>query len=156
MAAYDFYYLDTSALVKRYVMEVGSGWVNGLYRLPNSFLVTSVISLAETGASLARKRRMGEIDDETYQHLLQMMRREFGRVHVVMDIERMLVDLAVDLTVRHPLRGYDAVHLASALLVPSQVAPLRPVSVTFVSADRALLAAAMAEGLAAENPLEHP
>jgi len=156
MVAYDFYYLDTSALVKRYVMEVGSGWVNALYRLPNSFLVTSVISLAETGASLARKRRMGEIDDKTYHHLLWVIRREFGRVHVVMDIDRALVDLAVDLTIRHPLRGYDAVHLASALLVPSQVAPLRPVSVTFVSADRALLAAAMAEGLAVENPLEHP
>ena len=151
-----FYYLDTNALVKRYAIEVGSNWVKRLYRRPDCFLVTSLISLAETGASLARKWRMGEIERTTYNRLLQTVRGEFERVHVVMGIDRALVDLAVDLTERHPLRGYDAVHLASALLIPAQVPALPAASVVFVSADRALLAAAVAEGLAVENPLAHP
>jgi len=153
---YVFYYLDTSALVKRYVVEVGSDWVKGLYRAPNRFLVTSIISLAEIGASLARKRRMGEMGETIYDRLLQTIREEFERAHVVMGIDRALMNLAVDLTMRHPLRGYDAVHLASALLIPAQASPLHPILVTFVSADQTLLAATAVEGLAVEDPMAHP
>ena len=60
------------------------------------------------------------------------------------------------LTQHHKLRGYDAVQLASALtlntlLVQQQLTPL-----TFVASDHDLLAAAQGEGLATEDPTQHP
>ena len=62
------------------------------------------------------------------------------------------VDEAIELTARHKLRGYDAVHLACALhinraLLTSNLSPL-----VLVAADDVLLKAAQTEGLHTENP----
>jgi len=60
------------------------------------------------------------------------------------------------LTRHHRLRGYDAIHLTAALTVSDRLYTweLRPL--TFVAADNDLLKAARAEGLATENPNDHP
>jgi len=47
------YYLDTSALVKRYYVEKGSAWVHSLFR-PDNLLVVSKVAYAEFLAALAR------------------------------------------------------------------------------------------------------
>lgn len=67
-----------------------------------------------------------------------------------------MVDEAIELTSRHRLRGYDAVHLACALrlnrvLLGNDFPPL-----TLVAADEDLLKAAYDEGLKTENPNLHP
>ena len=54
------FYLDTSALLKRYLQEVGSGWLAMLV-LPtagNTF-ATALITKAEAAAGLAAKVRQG-------------------------------------------------------------------------------------------------
>jgi len=55
--------------------------------------------------------------------------------------------LARDLIQRHPLRGFDAVHLASALSLKNALGE----EVTFSAADGRLLRAAGAENLATLN-----
>jgi predicted nucleic acid-binding protein len=70
-------------------------------------------------------------------------------------IERSIVDEAIELTARHRLRGYDAVHLACALrlnraLVSHQLSPL-----LLISADNDLLTSAVAEGLDTDNPANY-
>ncbi len=58
----------------------------------------------------------------------------------------------MDLAERRGLRGYDAVHLAAALLVAeAQYSAGRP-PLTFVSADTDQRQAAAAEGLLIEDP----
>ena len=57
---------------------------------------------------------------------------------------------------RHGLRGYDAVHLASALTVSNERQHAGMSPLVFVSADRTQLDAARAEGLIGENPNDHP
>ena len=54
------YYLDTSALGKRYVEEVGSDWVRAL-TAPDAghALLTARITMAEIYSVLARRRREG-------------------------------------------------------------------------------------------------
>jgi hypothetical protein len=59
------------------------------------------------------------------------------------------------LALRHPLRAYDAIHLATALQLAEQLSWLSLAAPVFVSADGNLLAAARAEGLAAEDPNEY-
>jgi predicted nucleic acid-binding protein len=53
---------------------------------------------------------------------------------------------------KHGLRGYDAVQLASAILLHRRRQQLGLPPLIFVSADEDLLAAAQAEGLVTENP----
>lgn len=60
--------------------------------------------------------------------------------------------LARNLSVQYPLRTLDAIQLASSIQARQQL----NVAITFISADKDLLAAAAAEGFAVDNPLLHP
>ncbi len=71
-------------------------------------------------------------------------------------VERSCIDRAVLLTQSHALRGYDAVQLASALTVSAVLTAANLPPPIFIAADDDLLAAARAEGLATENPNDHP
>jgi hypothetical protein len=57
---------------------------------------------------------------------------------------------------KHPLRAYDALHLACALAVREAIAPRQLAELGFVAADAALLTAAAAEEFLVDNPLQHP
>jgi len=63
---------------------------------------------------------------------------------------------AISLVQNHGLRGYDAVQLAAALEVHADRMQLGLPPLVFCSADRALNKAALAEGLAVDNPNTHP
>jgi predicted nucleic acid-binding protein len=67
-----------------------------------------------------------------------------------------VIDLAVELTRRQELRGYDAGQLASAMILNRALLAQELPALTFVSADDNLLAAARNEGLSVENPNWHP
>jgi uncharacterized protein len=76
-------------------------------------------------------------------------------LYAVLAIVRSTIDLAVVLTGRYRLRGYDAVQLASALVANEALTQRGQPSLILVSADDDLLAATSAERLEVENPLEH-
>ena len=65
-----------------------------------------------------------------------------------MDLLDEILFLARDLIRKIPLRGFDAIHLASALTMSSQFRG----SIVFVAADSRLLEAAESEGLRILNP----
>ena len=71
-------------------------------------------------------------------------------------LSRNILDQAVELTQNHRLRGYDAVQLASALAANATLVAAGLSGLTFVAADNDLLAAAQSEGLATDNPNNHP
>ena len=73
-----------------------------------------------------------------------------------MAVEKTIINSAVDLTQSHYLRGYDAVHLATALAMNAELLRKHLPPLTFVAADEDLLEAAEAEGLPTENPNLHP
>ena len=56
----------------------------------------------------------------------------------------------------HPLRAYDAVQLACALLVRRGLHRRGMPPPLFVAADTTWLTAARTEGFAIDNPLQHP
>ncbi|MBI4322594.1 MAG: type II toxin-antitoxin system VapC family toxin [Chloroflexi bacterium] len=71
-----------------------------------------------------------------------------------MPIGREAVFEAAELCNKHPLKAYDAVQLATCLaLLDSFVA--QGISLVFVSADDALVAAGRAEGITVDNPCWH-
>lgn len=134
------YYLDTSALAKRYVAEAHSALVRGLYRRRKRIAV-SRLGYAELAAAVARRCREGVMDEGARDRVLHRLDLDFSEM-VVFEVRAPTVRRAAELVVRHPLRGYDAVHLATALALREEGA-----SVDFWSTDGRLVAAARAEGL---------
>jgi len=62
----------------------------------------------------------------------------------------------MDLTHKHPLRGFDAIQLATALILEDDLKRSGLPGITFVCADKNLCNAAKAEGLTTENPNNYP
>ena len=65
-----------------------------------------------------------------------------------------LVERAADLAEAHALRAYDALQLAAALEIDAHLKSVGA-AITLVSADGALNTAAIAEGLAVDDPNTH-
>ena len=150
------FFLDTSAFVKRYLTETGSAWVRDLARPSAGHRVyVAWIAGPEVVSALTRRERGGELARDELVVLLGQFRREWeGRYHRL-DMNAPVLRRAMDLAEHHGLRGYDSVQLAAAI-ESAGVEASQNQSVTFVSADADLNAAASAEGLAVENPNDHP
>jgi predicted nucleic acid-binding protein len=146
------YFLDTSAVVKRYVLEPGTPWVQAL-AAPTAghslFLVR--ITLAETVAAVTRRERGVHISAHNAATALADFQHDFARQYFIVEVSAALVTQAASLARTHALRGYDAVQLAAPLEIHSQ-AP----SLTLLSADADLNTAAVAQGLLVDDPNSHP
>lgn len=148
------YFLDASALVKAYTHEPGSRWVRQVLGRSATRAFISPLSGAEVLAAIARKERLGELDLATRDRVAAAFRKDYRRRFAHTALTASVIEKAMTLVLGHPLRGYDAVQLASALLLSPVSPQLR--SLLFVSADSALLRVARQMGLATENPLDHP
>jgi len=138
-------FIDTSALVKLYIAEPGSERMREAVERGEP-LAASVLAFAEMHATFARRRR---------EELLLATELEQIRLSFAEDWEELtkvpvgaaVLKLVPSLCEHHPLRGADAVHLASAILLHEE-----GLEVIFACSDRHLLEAAAAEGLATFNP----
>lgn len=155
------YYLDSSAWVKVYVTETGTAWVTTIFNAgvssghPLYQLSSASIALVEVAAAIARHERTGKIkwaeQRELYRRLIFDSENRTNQVGLSDDI----LHLAAELTQRRPLRGFDAIHLATALTLTQSFTNAGLPSLTFVSADASLCTSAIEEGLAADNPNDH-
>jgi predicted nucleic acid-binding protein len=106
-------YLDTSALVKKYVEEPHSEAVRTLI-VRERILATSTISRAETAAAFSKALRIGSLTSSIAEACHKQFQRDWKN-YVRVRITEVLIARADDLAWRMKLRGYDAVHLAAAL-----------------------------------------
>lgn len=141
-------YWDSSALIKKYLREEGSDTVLQ-WLLVDHVLTTSQLTYAEIHATFARKLRDKEISHETYEEIRSLFDSDWKAMTIVRMEDNLLPKISAILT-RQPLRGADAVHLASALYV-SECSRFNPLP--FACADIKLLEAAVKEGLDGWNPL---
>jgi len=151
------YFLDASAVVKRYAEEAGSAWVRQITdpQAQNTILLAE-ITLVEVTAALAAKQRAPKgFTLEQRNRVLSRFFQDCDEHFTLVSIDRSVIDRAVDLAQRHRLRAYDAVQLATALeanaITQAQALP----ALTFVAADTDLVTAAAAEHLSVENPLNY-
>ncbi len=150
------YCLDTSALVKRYVLETGTAWITRLTS-PAARHDLYVVRLAgpEMIAALFRKVRTGEVSRAEATRAAANFRLDWQRQYQILEVTPGLADRAMSLAERYGLRGYDAVHLAAALELQAARLTMRLPTLTFVSADGGQLHVAAAEGLLIEDPNAH-
>lgn len=151
------YYLDASALVKRYAQEPGSDWILRITdpSSDNSILLAE-ITLAEVAAALAAKYRAPQgINQVERDRALSRFIQECDEHYLLVQVDRTVIDLAVALTQDHRLRGYDAVQLAAALVTDAELVAQQHLPLVFVAGDEDLLSAAKSEGLSTEDPISH-
>ena len=150
------YFLDTSAVVKRYAPERGSRWIKGLIENPENSVTIVQICIVEVAAALARKVRTGEISRDSCQKALTRFLADMDTGdYEIAKLDDEVVSFAVGLTQRHPLRGYDAVHLAAAFVLNRALVEVGLSPLIFVAADDVLCKAAEKEKLTVENPNQH-
>lgn len=150
-------FFDSSALVKRYVAEQGSAWVQAVTdaAVGNTIFVAEITRVEVAAAFAARQRAPRGILQEERDRLFALLTAHVVNEYARVPMPDALIDRAMLLTQQHRLRGYDAVQLAAALATNEAVQATGLPAITFVSADNDLLAAAQAEGIAAENPNNH-
>jgi predicted nucleic acid-binding protein len=134
-------YLDASALVKRYVLETGTAAVEALLATAD-LAGTSLISRAEVSAAICKAARMGIVDRRKAFAAVKLFRVHWPDLFRLR-VDGLVVESADLLSWEHQLRGYDAVHLACALLWQNSLAE----PVTMATFDRSLWAAARQAGL---------
>ena len=149
-----YYFFDTSALVKRYISEIGSDWIRSLIRRDNTIFVARITSV-EVVSAVMRRSREGNVTSRTAQAVRLMLHRHAGREYQTIQLTDEIIQKAEDLLRVHPLRAYDAVQLASALQIHHRLSSNRFSELVFLSSDNRLLNVAQSEGLLTDNPMLH-
>lgn len=151
------YYLDSSALVKRYVDETGSAWIRRLYdQSPPPSLVIVHLAIVEITSALARRRRDGSLTSAEYARMRDAFRTDcLVEYRIALAVDE-VIDVANRLLEQYPLRAYDAVHMAAATITNQELIERGLSSLIFLSSDERLNEAAAAEGLTVDNPNHHP
>jgi len=152
------FFMDASAVVKRYSVETGSAWLTALIGPTTGHAsILAEITLAEVAAAFAAKHRApGGITQKERDNALALFLSHCNTEYELVAVNRFIIDRAVSLTQNHKLRGYDAVQLAAALAANDVLVTAGLSQLVLVTADDDLAAAAGAEGLIAENPNLHP
>lgn len=133
-------YFDTSVVVKRYVPESGSSLAREVMRR-HSFL-SSAIAPLETLSAVSRRRRSGEVDQNTFNSIL--FRIELDRAHwELVPIDQDLLGRAEEIIRVANVRSLDAIHIATAVSFQERSGERIP----FFSADERQLDAAARFGL---------
>jgi predicted nucleic acid-binding protein len=136
-------YFDSSALVKRYLAEANSPQVDTLIERAG-IVGTSLITRAEVSAAIAKAVRLNWVTREDGMKALQTFRAQWADI-INTEVTEVVVAKADSLAWEHNLRGFDAMHLASALTWQETLGEV----VTFAVFDRQLWEAASRVGLAA-------
>lgn len=147
------YYVDTSALAKRYIIETGTNWIRGLLT-PSSghVIVDSDFTPIEIFSLLSRILREKKMSLPDITNLRQSFLAHHQVDYLSVPIEQSTLVQARNLVTKYPLRPPDAIQLACAL----DAAKTLGVPITFLCADNDLLSAAVAEGFSVDNPNLHP
>lgn len=150
------YFCDSSALVKRYVSETGTAWVRAITASSaGNEIVIAEITPVEILSAIMRRKHYGTLPIRTAQAARLYLERPVRREYHLLRLSGHVLTAAKDLLEKYPLRGYDAVQLASALLVHQALVMAGLPAITFVCADGDLNKAAQAEGLTTDNPSVH-
>jgi hypothetical protein len=149
------YFFDSSALVKRYIIETGTAWVQAVSTTPENRIYVASITIVELVSAIARRRRSGITESALATAALEEVRFDFRFEFEIIDISPEVIKRAEEIGERHVLRGYDAIQLGCAMELNAALVAAGHRPITFVSADLELNSAAASEGLIVADPNTH-
>lgn len=152
-------YLDSSALVKKYVREQGSNEIQARLAAQSgadAIPFTSILTYAEILAVFARRSNDGTLKVREAAHARNEFEGDWavGLAPIPLDSGVLLIVRA--LLSRIALKGSDAIHLASAIwlrdMVRTGTSSGQPSRLVFATSDAQLAKAALEHGLEVFNP----
>jgi uncharacterized protein len=151
------FFCDSSAIVKRYVNEVGTPRLLSLVApAAGNRIYLARITGVEVVSAVSRRQRSGSLTSSEAALVLDQFRHDLAAEYRVAAITPALLTQAMVLAETHALRGYDAVQLSAALILYARRVARGLSALTLVSSDAELNAAATVEGLMVEDPASHP
>lgn len=147
------FYLDASALAKRYAPEVGTSVINHLFSrvTPDKFHLFNV-TMAEVVSLLVRKKNGGRLSAPAYAQALIDLGAEISSSPAQkLAADNGLITSAVPLIEVHSINSTDAIILRSALDLADSLRDVGA-SLVLVTSDKRLVRAAAAEGLSTFDP----
>ena len=149
-----YFFLDASAVGKRYVVEVGTLLVNHLFKtLPKARMIVLILTLGEIVSILVRRRNAAQISRTAYQQAMTEFRAEIVEatdlpLHAVTSD---LVRTSLPLIEQHALNATDALILRCVLEAAEAVRATGH-DLVLVTSDARLASAAQATGVLLWNP----
>jgi len=148
-------YLDASALVKRFRIEVGSEVVNdtverGLAHAPRRLIVSALTTL-ETLSILNRRRNEAQIPLQDFLPSLRGVIQEIKRFSYYLAVNDYLLLSSAQYTIKHNINSADAIHVA-ILLSLRAVLQQSEDTLICLAADKRLVRAVRAEGITVIDP----
>lgn len=137
-------FLDTSTLAKRYVQELGSEELEDLFFSVVKEVFVSTLALAEFAAAIGRKLRNKEMLEKSASKAMRELEKDWGGLFKKIPLTEDLAMSAASLAIQYPLKGADAIHLASAIAVGADL---------FVVSDNMLVSVAEKIGIKTYNPI---
>ncbi|MCK4432102.1 MAG: type II toxin-antitoxin system VapC family toxin [Candidatus Aminicenantes bacterium] len=136
--------LDTSTLAKRYVQELGSEELEDLFFSVVKEVFVSTLALAEFAAAIGRKLRNKDMLEKSASKAMREFEKDWGGLFKKIPLTEDLAMSAASLAIQYPLKGADAIHLASAIAVGADL---------FVVSDNMLVSVAEKIGIKTYNPI---
>ncbi len=147
------FFADTSAIAKRYVVESGTNWVRSWTNpAAGNVVVMSDLTPVEMFSLLARKQREGLLSPSNFTQVSNTFLFHIEHEYLTTPLDAPVLVAARGVIGKYALRTLDAIQLSAALNVAAAFGE----PMTFVSADRNLLNAALAEGFNVDDPNVHP
>lgn len=148
------WYLDASALAKRYATEKGTPLLNHLFnQVPRRDMMCLTLGTLEVISIFVRKMNGGQLSPAAFNQVMTDFRDEIldtpdlGKVSAT----DALVESTIPLIPKHSLNATDGVILRSALDIHAQLRQGGD-SLVLITSNQRLLKAAQAEGLATFDP----
>jgi uncharacterized protein len=135
-------YFDTSALVPIFVQEPSTALLKPFAKDTRHLFHTNTACYAEFHAALAQRLRLGSITEEAHAFACDKFELFWQDFHVL-PVDMNLAKTAAQFALALGLRGYDSIHLASAVLIKNVLNE----TVHFACLDKRLSAAALVAGL---------
>ncbi len=149
-----FFFLDASALAKRYAPEQGTGLINHLWAsVPPDRICIFNIGIAEIVSVLVRKRNAGAISPTSFAQSLLLLQSELVGSSPLRKLiaDNASVTAALRHIDKHSINSTDAAVLGAALDLAAYARSTGD-DLVLVASDQRLLRAAKAEGLSTFDP----
>ena len=140
------FYLDTSAVLKRYRTEPGTDVMSALLEqpAPEDRFYASFLLVLEFTAGILRLVKGGRVRQSTADGIIARFRQDARDLLRIWPLDDSILGSAITVVQNHRLRSADAIHLATALAI-SSVDPAVPLAL--VTSDAELAEAGQAAGL---------
>ncbi|PUA31203.1 MAG: hypothetical protein B9J98_07335 [Candidatus Terraquivivens tikiterensis] len=147
------FYFDTSAIVKRYRKEVGSGVLDKIFELKGHAFTISFWCILEFTVVFSTRMRRGALSRKAFNAVVSHFLKDVLERFAIISVNDELIALATPLAVRHALPSADCLQLASAISLKKALEPIKEEPILICS-DKDLCKAAEREGIKCIDPEE--